>query len=117
MPLKYNCKVFFETDEQLINKDINSPFIQKWIYDQRFNPFKYSIDEILDAALDPVIIHFYEHKVTFGKGCNKIGYQYIRYSLLTGYYNDIKCIYPDFFKSCESIMMNEKKSEDNFILI
>ena len=104
MPLKYNCKVFFLTDKQMSNKDIHTRFFRKWIYDQRFNKFKYSIDEILDAALYPVIVHFYEHKITTGFACNKIAYQFIRYSKLTGYYKNIKNKYPKLFLRCERNM-------------
>lgn len=101
MPLKYNCKVFFLTDKEMMNKDTNTRFFKKWLFDQRFNPFKYTKDEILDAALDPVIVHFYEHKITNGYFCNKIAFQFIRYSKLTGYYIEIKRKYPRIFIRCE----------------
>jgi hypothetical protein len=101
MPLKYNCKVFFQTDKEMINKDTNAKLIKIWLAYQRFNPFKYTIDEILDAALDPVIVHFYHHKITNGYFCNKIAFQFIRYSKLTGYYKEIKRKYPRIFIRCE----------------
>ena len=102
LPLKYNAKLFFEKDEQMENKQINTNLIQRWINKQKFTPFKYSVEEILEAALDPVINHIYQDKITDGIGCNKITIQWINYAKLTGFYEKIKEKYPKPFL-CEEI--------------
>ena len=33
---------------------------------QKYSPFKYKIEEIFDASLDPVIIHIYHEKIYRG---------------------------------------------------
>jgi len=104
MPLKYNCKLFFENDMQMKNKDNNTKFIKQWIKFQKSNPFKYSLQEILEAALDPVIVHYYLHKITNNIGCNKYTFQFIKYSKLTGFYDEIKSKYPIPFKMCEHLI-------------
>jgi len=104
MPLKYNCKLFFENDEQMKNKDNNTNYINQWIETQKSNPFKYSRQEILEAALDPVIVHYYIHKITNNIGCNKYTFQFIKYSKLTGFYEEIRSKYPKPFKKCENLI-------------
>ena len=104
MPLKYNCKLFFENDDEMKNKDNNTKFINEWINSQEKNPFKYSRQEILEAALDPVIIHYYIQKVTSGIGCNKYTFQFIKYSKITGFYREIKNKYFKPFKMCEHLI-------------
>ena len=98
MPLKYNTKLFFESDEQMKNRKIDNKLIQKWIRHQKDSQFKYSIDEILEAALDPVINHIYQEKITKGIRCNnKLIIQWINYAKLTGFYEKIKEKYPKPF--------------------
>ena len=104
MPLKYNCKLFFENDEQMRNKVNNTKYIIQWLRIQKSNPFKYSLQEIMEAALDPVIIHYYVQKVTSGIGCNKYTFQFINYSKLTGFYDEIRIKYPKPFKMCEHLI-------------
>ena len=104
MPLKYNCKLFFESDEQMKNKDNNTEFINQWISLQKSNPFKYSRQEILEAALDPVIVHYYGQKIYIENICNKYTYQFIGYSKLTGIYDEIRIKYPKPFEICEQKM-------------
>ena len=74
--------------------NIANLFINRWINRQKNSPFKYSKDEMLDAILDPVIIHLYEEKVENGKINKKYSIQWIKYAKMTGYYNEIKKKYP-----------------------
>ena len=99
-PLKYNVRLFFENDEQMRNRKKNNKLIIKWMNHQRFSPYKYSIEEILDAAIDPVINHIYCEKITNGIGCNSLTFQWINYVKLTGFYEKIKAKYPKPFE-CE----------------
>ena len=100
MPLKYNAKLFFESDEQLKNRQTDNNLINRYTFRQRFSQFKYSVDEILEASLDPVISHIYYEKITKGIGCNKLTLQWINYVKLTGFYDKIKQQYPTPFR-CE----------------
>ena len=102
-PLKYNCKQFFDNDEQMKNKDTNTTLIKKWTNHQRFSPYKYSIEEILEASLDPVINHFYQDKITNCNGCNYYTKQWIKYAELTGFYENIKRKYPKPFNICKIV--------------
>ena len=102
MPLKYNTKLFFENDEQMKNRKIDNKLIQKWIRHQKDSQFKYSIDEILEAALDLVISHIYQEKITNGIGSSQLTIQWINYAKLTGFYEKIKKLYPKPF-ICENI--------------
>ena len=100
-PLKYNSMIFFDNDEQMKNKRNNTKIIQEWNNAQKYSPFKYTIEEILDAAYDPVIIHYYHKKIYNGCfGCNIFTIQWIKYAKLTGLYEDIKLKFPQPFE-CE----------------
>ena len=103
-PLQFNCKQFFENDEQMKNKDTNSKLIKRWIYKQRFSPYRYSIDEILDAALNPVINHIYQDRIIDGIGCNSLTIQWIKYAKLSGFHEEIKIKYPKPFDKCKNIL-------------
>ena len=98
LPLKYNAKLFFENDEQMKNRQINNKIAKRWIDNQSNSQFKYSIDEILEAALDPVINHIYQEKITNGIGSSQLTIQWINYAKLTGFYEKIKKLYPKPFK-------------------
>ena len=104
MPLKYNCKLFFENDEQMKNRDVNSKYIKKWIENQKYTPYRYSVEEILEAATDPVINHIYQEKIYKGVGCNKLTIQWIKYAITSGFYEEIKKKYPIPFDTCGHLL-------------
>ena len=103
-PLKYNCKLFFENDTQMINKISKNKLIERWLDHQKFSPYKYSVYEIIEAAIDPIINHLYQDKITNGINCNNLTFQFIKYAKLTGFYEQIKKKYPIPFKMCESFL-------------
>ena len=103
-PLKYNCNPFFLTYEDMKNRKKDTKLIEDWIKSQRFSPYKYSIEEIIDAAIDPVITHFYHYKLHNQIVCNFWTLEWIKYAKLTGLYEDIKKKYPKPFKSCEHLV-------------
>jgi len=102
MPLKYNCRLLFNNDSKFINIKNITPQIKNLIKRQRYSPFKYSIEEIIDAAKDPVINHFYHYKIEKGIICNIFTIQWIKYAKLTGLYKIIKNKYPKPFKKCKN---------------
>ena len=104
IPLKYNCKLLFNYDSKFINIKNLTKQIKSLIKTQKFSPFKYSIEEIIDAAKDPVINHFYHNKIQKGNICNIFTIQWIKYAKLTGLYKAIKNKYPKPFKKCKNII-------------
>ena len=103
MPLKYNCKQFFNTDEEKKNKAKNTELIKRWMNNQRFSPYKYSVEEIIEAATDPVINHLYQDKITYGIGCTSLTIQWINYAKMTGLFEIIKKKYPKPFDICKKL--------------
>ena len=91
MPLNYNSKPFFndEKDKHKINLRMKTKKIKRWMSDQKFSPYKYSINEIFDAANDPVINHFYNDKILSGHICTLYTIQWIKYAKMTGRYKII----------------------------
>ena len=85
------------------NKINDTKVIRKWINNQRYSPYKYTKEEILDAAYNPVINHFYHKKIQLGQmNCSSSTMQWIEYAKLTGLYKLIKSKYPIPFR-CEKI--------------
>ena len=105
-PLKYNCKQFYNQKEQIYNKNKTTDYIMKWIHSQKFSPFKYTKDEIYEAALDPVIIHLYQDKIQSGDANKEYTIKWMRYANLTGFYKEIKEKYPIPFQKYE-IFLNK----------
>ena len=100
-PLNYNCKQFYSYKEQIYNRNITNNYIMKWIHGQKFSMFKYSKDEIYEAALDPVIVHLYQDKIQAGDVNKDFTIQWIKYANMTGFYKEIKERYPIPFQKYE----------------
>ena len=99
MPLKYNCKQFYDNKEQIYNRNRTNDYIMRWIHSQKFSPFKYTKDEIYEAALDPVIVHLYQEKIQNGNVNKEYTLKWLKYVNLTGFYKEIKERYPIPFKN------------------
>ena len=99
IPLNYNLRLYFENETEKLKKK-RIPMIKRWMKIQRFSPYKYRVDELLDAMIDPVIYHFYMDKIQYKSKCNKFVLQWLQYAKITGMYNNLKKIYPKPFK-CE----------------
>ena len=98
MPLSFNCPQFFENDEQMENKSCNTSAINHWLDFQQKSPYKYSREELLESALDPVIIHLTANKPNKNMANKKYTLMWIEYAKITGLYEEIKKKYPDPFK-------------------
>ena len=106
LPLKYNCKMFYETDEQMKNK-VETFYIREYLRQQRYNSIRYSLEEIFEAAADPVIFHYYGLKKLYHlTTCNKFTFQFIKYAKLTGVLDIIKEKCPNPFQYCEHKINN-----------
>ena len=103
MPLKYSCINFFEDDEDINKKSNYSDIINNWFNSQKKSPFHYTYEEILDAAYDPILLHYSNGTIQegIGYGCNSFTYQWVKYAILTGLYKDLKSKYPLPFFVCK----------------
>ena len=101
LPLKYNCKLFYETDEEMKNR-IDTFYIREFSDKQRDNSLRYSLKEIKEEASDPVIFHYYGiNKIYTISTCNKFTFQFIKYAKLSGFYEAIREKYSEPFQNCD----------------
>ena len=101
-PLNYNCPQFFENNEQIKKKEYNTKYIKLWLEKQKNSPFKYSKEELLEAALNPIIIHLYSVKPFKNLANRRNTLMWINYAKMTGLYEQIKKKYPKPFKKYEN---------------
>ena len=104
-PLNYNAPQFFENDEQMIQKDKNTKYIKVWKNFQKFSPFKYSTEELIDAESNPVITHLYSTKPFLGLSNKRFTSIWINYANLTGFFEEIRKKYPEPFKKIKELNM------------
>ena len=64
---------------------------------QRYTPFKYTLEEIIDAATNPVINHLYLNKPTQNNANRRFMEKYREYAKMTGLYDEFKRIFPTVF--------------------
>ena len=98
-PFNFNLCLYYENEEDKLNKK-NTSSIIFWLENQKFSPYKYTYDEILEAISDPVIQHFYPNKIKDESKCNKFVIQWLKYAKLSGKYENLKLKYPQPF-NCE----------------
>ena len=65
---------------------------------QKNSPFRYSLDEIFDAAIDPVITHLILRKPQRNHANKIIMDKYRKYAKITGAIEEIKQKYPKPFE-------------------
>jgi len=101
LPLNFNVNLHYDNDKDMKAKKIVSG-IEAWLKIQRFTPYKYELNELITAMLDPVISHYYIGKLQKEKNCIKPVLQWLKYVNLTGKYEKLKSKYPNPFK-CEKM--------------
>ena len=62
-----------------------------------YSPFKYTVDELIDAASDPVINHLYPTKPIFGLHNKYFKTKFREYANMSGYIKEIKHQFPKTF--------------------
>ena len=97
-PLNYNCPQFFENDEQIRERKTDSTFLKKFMQKQENSPFKYTVDEIIDAATNPVINHLYTTKPQFNSANKTFMDKFREYAKMSGHFEEIKKKYHEVFK-------------------
>lgn len=100
IPLKYNIHIYYKSEIEK-KKRIKSKSILGFLNSHKFNPYGYNIDEIYEAMDNPVIYHFYTHKMHKMKECDKMVILWINYAKLAGVYEILKVRFPFQFK-CEN---------------
>jgi lipopolysaccharide biosynthesis glycosyltransferase len=61
-PLNYNAPQFFQTDKEKEEKNYNTSTFRQYLDSQKNTIFRYSKEELVNAALNPVIVHLYSNK-------------------------------------------------------
>jgi lipopolysaccharide biosynthesis glycosyltransferase len=96
-PLNYNCPQFFTDNEKHI-KNNNSKKIKYWLSFQKYSPFRYSKEELVEASKNPVIIHLYLNKPFLNLANSENTLAWINYSKMAGVYLDVKKNFPKILK-------------------
>ena len=94
-PLNYNAPQFFQTDQEIKDKPENASSILNWLKSQENTPFRYNVDELMNAALHPVIYHLYFNKPYLNLANKEITKMWLNYSKLANVYEKIKLKYPE----------------------
>ena len=93
-PLNYNCRQFYQNKSEFINNNYKSGELNYWLDLQKFSPFKHSKEELVNAALNPVIIHLYKTKPFKNNANEEFQKMWINYANMTGLLEKIKEKYP-----------------------
>lgn len=98
-PLNYNCRQFYKSKTEFINNNFTSYEINYWLDSQKFSPFRYSKKELVNAALNPVILHLYKSKPFKNHSNEEFKKMWINYAKMTNLFDKIKEKYPFPFKN------------------
>ena len=97
LPLNYNCDDFYNDERELKERTVTDK-INHYMKCQKNSPFKYTLNEIFDAAIDPVITHLIIYKPQSNSANKIIMDKYRKYAKITGAYDELKNKYPKPFK-------------------
>ena len=97
LPLNYNCDDFYNDERELKERTVTDK-INNYMKCQKNSPFKYTLNEIFDAAIDPVITHLIIYKPQSNSANKIIMDKYRKYAKITGAYDELKNKYPKPFK-------------------
>ena len=100
-PLKYNCPQFFDNDEQFTNKNYDTYMIKDYMNGQKNSPFKYTLDEIIEAESNHVLQHLFTTKPYSEQANKKNGKIWVNYAKLAKIYDKIKERFPKAVKLYE----------------
>ena len=94
--LNYNSPQFFANKNEMNSGDGYVGGIEGWFKNQK-SPYKYSKEELREAALNPVITHLY-HTKPYKNEANKMNQErWRKFANMTGLYEKIKEKYPRGF--------------------
>jgi len=95
--LNYNCPQFFRNKTEM-DGTIETLKINEW-FNHQVSPYKYSKEELKEAALNPVITHLYHTKPYKNEANAIVQERWRKYANMTGLYEQIKAKYPEAFPS------------------
>ena len=96
-PLNYNAPQFFYNDEQMKKKSYNISSFRNWLDWTKNSPFKYDKEELMNAQLNPVILHLYTNKPYLNAANKRHTKMWVEYSKLAKVYDQIIIKYPELF--------------------
>ena len=97
-PIIYNYPQFYNNDLEFIGKQYNTSLINFYMKGQENSPFKYTINEIIDAEENQVINHLFFTKPYMNLANKKNGKIWVNYAKLSKAYDKLKIKYPQTFK-------------------
>lgn len=97
-PLNFNCPQLYHSREKFIHDKYKSKEINSWIEAQKLSPFRYSEEEMINASLNPVIIHLNKGKPFKNMANKEFKNLWINYAKITNSFEKIKVKYPKPFK-------------------
>ena len=97
-PIIYNYPQFYNNDSEFIGKQFNTSLINFYMKGQENSPFKYTINEIIEAEENQVINHLFFTKPYMNLANKKNGKIWINYAKLSKAYDKLKVKYPQTFK-------------------
>ena len=97
-PLIFNYPQFYDNDSQIKNKVYHTPLINFYMKGQQNSPFKYTINEIIEAEENQVINHLFFTKPYLNLESKKNGKIWINYAKLAKVEDKLKKKYPETFK-------------------
>lgn len=101
-PLIYNCPEFLNKEDGFKTKSHNTPLIKLYLKLQRNSPFRYNLNEILEADTNQIISHLFTAKILSNKANKKNGKIWIDLTKLANIYDRLKLKYPETFKFYET---------------
>ena len=97
-PIIYNYPQFFTNEADFQNKIYNSSLLNLYLQYQNNSPFKYTLDEIIEAEKNKVINHLFLAKPFHNKASKKDGKIWVNYAKLANAYDKLKLKYPKTFE-------------------
>lgn len=100
-PLIYNYPQLFNNEMEINNKIYNNSLITFYMKGQENSPFKYTIEEIVEAESNHIVSHLFTAKPYYKQANEKNGKIWVNYSKLSKTYEKLKIKYPEVFKLYE----------------
>ena len=102
-PLNYNAPQFFHNDKEMEEKSYNISTFKQWVISQKNTIFRYNEEELMNAALNPVIVHLYFNKPYYNRANRKFTKMWLDYSKLANVFEKIKIKFPNLFNSSQNL--------------
>ena len=97
-PLNYNAPQIFGNDSEMMGKSYDIPSLKILLNIQGKTQFKYTKEELMNAGLNPVLLHLYHNKPYLNRANKKITKMWIDYSKLANVFDQIKIKYSKVIK-------------------